>query len=265
MRASMTDSHERPSQYNAGSASGADRPRGRLLAIVLVLLLTPVLVSLGLWQLDRADEKRALIAAFERGAGEPVPFERALESWPGESLYATVEIEGRYDGTRQILLDGQVEGGRAGYDALTPFELADGRTILVNRGFVPLGAAREPLAELAVGDEQRRISGRLAPLPRAGLKLGSASAERDGPWPRVMLYPDQEEIEAALGRSVLAPIVWLDPAAPDGFVRNWRITDIMPSRHVAYALQWFAFAATLVVISAAMLWRQRRARLRLDA
>jgi surfeit locus 1 family protein len=230
-----------------------------MLPTLLVVLLTPALAWLGFWQLDRADEKRALLDAFERGSGEPLPFEDALARWPEGSLYGTVVIEGRYDGERQILLDGQVEGGRAGYDVLTPFVPAgDDRTILVNRGFVPLGPNREPLADVAVSGEERRITGRLAPLPRAGLDLGSTSAETQGPWPRVMLYPDHAEVESALGRTVLEPIIWLDPDAPDGFVRAWRVTDVAPARHVAYALQWFAFAATLVVIYVVLLWRRRR-------
>jgi surfeit locus 1 family protein len=72
-----------------------------------------------------------------------------------------------------------------------------------------------------------------------------------------MLYPDRAELEAALARPVLEPIVLLEPDEPDGYVRKWRVTEMSPERHVAYALQWFAFAATLVIICALLLFRRR--------
>jgi surfeit locus 1 family protein len=262
IRASMPDSPPDPTQYTARRQPGREGLLVRIAPTLVVLLVTPLLIGLGLWQLDRARQKRELIAAFEQGGGEVLTLEEALARGPDAALYRRIELEGRYLARRQFLLDGQIEDGRAGYDVLTPLVL-DGEdgTILVNRGFVPQGPAREPLGDIAVDEGKRRVTGRIAELPRAGLKLGPAGEGAGERWPRVMLYPERAELEAALGEPVLEPIVLLDAEAPDGYVRNWQVvTDLPPARHVAYALQWFAFAATLVVIYVVLLVRRRARR-----
>jgi surfeit locus 1 family protein len=107
-----------------------------------------VLIGLGFWQLDRARQKRELIAAFEQGGGEAQTLDQALARGLDAALYRHVRVEGHYEGARQFLLDGQIVGeGQIGYDVLTPFVLDGGRgTILVNRGFVQQDANRRPMS-----------------------------------------------------------------------------------------------------------------------
>jgi surfeit locus 1 family protein len=232
-----------------------------MLPTLAVILVTPLLIGLGFWQLDRARQKRELIAAFEQGGGPAVSLDEALAGGLDAALYRHVWLEGRYLADRQFLLDGQIIAeGEIGYGVLTPLVLADGRgTVLVDRGFVAQDASRKPLRDIAVADTERRVQGRIARLPRA-FKLGPASESASPDWPRVMLYPERAELEAALGRPLLEPMVLLDADEPDGYVREWRVTEMSPERHVAYALQWFAFAATLVVIYVSLMLRSRRAR-----
>ena len=221
-----------------------------MLPVLTVIVLTPVFVALGFWQLDRARQKRELIAAFERGGGPVLSLDEVLADGTDAALYRHVAVDGHYVGSTQFLLDGQIQGdGQIGYDVLTPFVLDHDRgTLLVNRGFVSQDANRKPLVDMQVAGDERRVHGRIARLPRAGFKLGPASESASPQWPRVMLYPDRAELEAALGAPVLEPILWLDADEPDGYLRQWRVTDMTPERHIAYALQWFAFAATLVVL-----------------
>lgn len=249
-RASMSESSPGPSQYNVGGSNAAD-PRGRrAFPLLLVIILTPIMVGLGFWQLDRARQKRELIDAFEHGGGEAQSLDAALARGLEAALYQRVYLDGHYIGGQQFLLDGQIVGeGQIGYDVLTPFVLDDGRgTLLVDRGFIPQDANRRPLADIAVAGAGRRVQGRIGHLPRAGLRLGPASESTSPEWPRVMLYPERPELEAALGGPLLEPILLLDAGQPDGFEPHWQVTDITPQRHIAYALQWFAFAVTLVVL-----------------
>jgi surfeit locus 1 family protein len=258
----MPDSSSGPPQYS-DAARGEGRRRGRLLPALAVLVLTPLFIALGVWQLQRADEKRALIAAFEEGERAPAqPVEEVLDGGFDAARYRHVYAEGRYVGDRQFLLAARVEDGRPGYDVLTPLALANGAgTILVDRGFVPQDVSnRRPAAPVDVDSAERRVEGRVAGLPRAGFRLGAAGEGGADAWPRVMLYPERAELEAALGRPLLEPMLLLDPDEPDGYVRNWRVSDMPPARHIAYALQWFAFAATLVVIYFVLRSRARRAR-----
>jgi surfeit locus 1 family protein len=249
MRASMSESPPDNTQYNVGK-SGEPHSRRSIVPTLAVVIMTPILIGLGFWQLDRARQKRELIDAFEHGGGAAQTLDEALAGGVDAALYQRVHLEGHYESARQFLLDGQIVGeGQVGYDVLTPFVLDDGRgTILVNRGFVPQDANRRPVADIAVGELERRVQGRVAHLPRAGMKLGPASESTAATWPRVMLYPDRAELEAALGAPVLEPILWLDRDEPDGYLRHWQVTDMTPERHIAYALQWFAFAVTIVVI-----------------
>jgi surfeit locus 1 family protein len=249
-RASMSDPPSKPDQYNGAATAPAARPSRRLLPALTVIVVAPVFVALGFWQLDRARQKRELIAAFEQGGGAPRSLDEALAEGLDAALYRHVVVDGHYLGAEQFLLDGQIEGdGQIGYDVLTPFVLdGDRGTILVNRGFIGQDANRKPIGDTQVGGEERQLRARIARLPRAGFKLGPASESTAPDWPRVMLYPDRAELESALQQPVLAPILWLDADQPDGYLRQWRVTDMTPQRHVAYALQWFAFAVTLVAI-----------------
>ena len=257
MRAGMADPSP-PTQYNGPPPRPADGRRSRIAPTLAVIVVTPLLIGLGLWQLDRARQKRELIAAFEQGGGPAVSLDEALAGGLDAALYRHVRLEGRYIADRQFLLDGQIIAeGEIGYDVLTPLVLSGDRGIvLVDRGFIPQDASRKPLTDITVADIERPVQGRIGRLPRA-FRLGPGGESGAQEWPRVMLYPERAELEAALGRPLLEPIVLLDGDQPDGYARKWRVTEMTPERHVAYALQWFAFAATLVVIYVSLMLRSR--------
>ncbi len=77
-------------------------------------------------------------------------------------------------------------------------------------------------------------------LPRPGIRLAAPPASG---WPRLVQFPRPEELSAALGRPLDARVILLDPAEPDGFVREWSVRGTAPDRHLGYAVQWLAFAA----------------------
>ena len=114
---------------------------------------------------------------------------------------------------RQVLLDNMPSRstGRPGYRVLTPLQRADGRGwVLVDRGWVPLGASREDLPDVAVGGGPREVSGMLDVLPVPGLRVGPAAAPGAAGWPRVLLFPTEADVESALGVAVESRIILLD-------------------------------------------------------
>jgi surfeit locus 1 family protein len=227
-----------------GSHVFAPRPFITLVALALLALF----LGLGFWQLERMREKQALFAAFEAGAAR---LERLSDIAPaGAERYARVMAVGRYDSAHQFLLDNMTHEGRAGYRVLTPFDLGEAKTVLVDRGWVPLGMTREVLPNVAVAESARSVVGRLDDLPAAGIELPAPATS--GTWPRVLSYPRLNDLEAALGRSLQARIILLDPAQPDGFVRAWRPSQFPPERHLSYAITWFALAATVAVLFIAL-------------
>ncbi|HUO95723.1 MAG TPA: SURF1 family protein [Steroidobacteraceae bacterium] len=215
-----------------------------LAATLAMLAGVALLLWLGAWQLGRAAAARAQLEAYARGDTAPValPPAAAAGALP---RYARVRLAGRYLPAQQFLLDNMTHGGTAGYRVLTPFVTDGGETVLVDRGWLPLGASRATLPAIAVGAERRELSGRVDALPRPGLALGAAPGS--GPWPRVVGFPGLAELGAALGRTPYPWIVLLDAGAPDGYLRDWRPVALPPERHLGYAVEWFALALTLLV------------------
>ncbi len=222
----------------------------RPIATVVTAGAVLLFVLLGNWQLDRAAERRALDQEFS-AAGPALPLPPAAVTVP---RYQRVSANGSYDSAHQFLLDNMSEAGQAGVHVLTPLLLSDGSAILVDRGWAPFGATRELLPEVAVQSVPRTVAGRLDELPRPGIELDAPAGKG---WPRLASYPKMPELAAALGRELRPQRILLDPQDPDGYVRNWRLSAMTAERHLGYAIQWFAFAATAVAIWFALGLRRR--------
>lgn len=218
-------------------------------AFALTMAGIALFLRLGIWQLDRAGQKRALEAQFRAGTQSTVALHAdAIDALP---RYQHVRATGRYDVEHQILLDNMPSAqGRPGYRVLTPLDI-DGAWLLVDRGWVPAGPTRADLPDVTTGLDAgpRTVKGRLDELPRPGLRLGENVDVPQGEWPRVQNFPTMAEVERALGRPVLPRILLLDPTEPDGYERVWEARlRVGPERHIGYAVQWFAFAALAVIV-----------------
>ena len=219
----------------------------RVFTTLLTMALIVVLISLGRWQLRRADEKRVLFDSFAAGSDAA----RAIDlETPAVRRYQHIEAGGRYDSDRQVLIDNMVNAGRAGYFVITPFALTGGGWVLVNRGWVPLGSSRAARPAIAVAGDLRVIHGRADHMPTPGIQMGT-KAELAPPYPVVASFPSRDEVAHLLRESswtAATDLVLLDPGEPDGYVRTWSAPGFPPLRHIGYAVQWFALALTLGVI-----------------
>ena len=208
-------------------------------ALVLVVLFT----ALGFWQLDRAEQKRALESAFESGGAA-----REVTADAEPKLYQNIRATGRYLDERQFLIANIVQDGRLGFYVVTPLELAGGGPLLlVNRGWAPR-PADGGLPDVAVADGPRTVEGRAGRLPRVGIRPGEALDAR-GSWPRVATFPTADELAEALEQPVLPFVLLADPDPSSALARNWEPRRIGPSRHIGYAVQWFALAAAVVAVT----------------
>lgn len=215
----------------------APAPQWTLLAIVGMALFG----SLGRWQLDRAEEKRELFAAFEAGSDSVIELPAGLD--PVER-YRRVTTQGRYDASRQFLLDNMTHDGVPGVQVLTPLLRDDGTALIVNRGFIPSSGRRSELPDLPAGGELRRVSGRMDFLPRPAVEL---EAPASGGWPRLVSFPRTDDLTAALQVPVHPQVLLLDAGQPDGYLRDWQPPGMTPEKHIGYAVQWFGLAAAVFV------------------
>jgi surfeit locus 1 family protein len=210
----------------------------------------PVLLGLGVWQLNRAEEKRAiLVLQGQRQAMEPLTLTAATPDSLEKLLYQKIQAVGQYDNKHQYLLDNQVNKGRAGYFVLTPFRLKeDNKAILVNRGWLPIGKSRLAMPDIGVDGEEITITGRINRFQRVGLKLAGAELPADN-WPAVVQFIDIEKLSKRLTYPLFGFQLELDKQSANGFTREWQMPQAMtPEKHVAYAVQWFLLAITLTVL-----------------
>lgn len=232
--------------------------------VVLMLALAIVCLWLGNWQMQRLGEKEALVAAVdERLGAEPIPVPPA-DQWPTLDLEALnfqpVSLTGafRYNQTVTVftsLANARGPASGPGYWVVTPFVLAQGGTVFVNRGFVP-----EDFQEAAVmdgeGDEaQVTISGLLRPGEAAGFMTPAPDTSNRIEWVRDPLRL------AAMVDPALAPIApfYVDlPAGEPGELPQGGETVVeFSNNHLGYAYTWYGFAIVAVVMLGFWLVRQR--------
>jgi len=106
------------------------------------------LISLGLWQLDRAEYKEKLEQMIaERVQLAPVDL-GLIPNDPQQQQYLPVALNGTYDLSRHLLLDNRVFNRQVGYNVYTPLQLGNNRAILVDRGWLALGRDRQTLPSI---------------------------------------------------------------------------------------------------------------------
>lgn len=209
---------------------------------LLVALLLPALCGLGVWQLQRAEEKRGLLASFEeRRQAEPLSLE-ALER-SRDPAYRRVRLQGHFDGEHSLLLDNRIRDGRAGVELLQPFyDQPSGLWVLLNRGWLPWPDRRTP-PRFTTPDGAIRLNAWVYVAPPGGLRLQGGVPERG--WPRLVGAVDSEALWRQLGRGGLPFEARLE-AGPASYRVDWPVVAMSPDKHLGYAVQWFALATALL-------------------
>jgi surfeit locus 1 family protein len=222
----------------------------RLWLTLLVLVGALVCCRLGIWQLDRLAQRRAQNALIdERMAQSAVALDGAPVD-PAVLDYQRVEVRGVYDPAQEIVLRNRALDGSPGVHVLTPLRLDGGdAAVLVDRGWLPLElaapAARRAYAEppgpaVVQGIARRSQSGAGGPQDPP---LPAGESRRDA-WFRV----DIAAIEQQVGYRLLPVFIELQPAPGDPQLpRRVATTDLGEGSHLSYTVQWFSFAAILVV------------------
>ena len=110
------------------------RPLFWLTVVTVPALAT--LILLGSWQLQRLQWKNQLIDQFEARTAAPSVSPPLADSLTADGEFTRLALVGEFRHDQEIYLTGRTYEGNAGFHVVTPFLLADGRTILINRGWV---------------------------------------------------------------------------------------------------------------------------------
>lgn len=217
--------------------------------VVLIFLSIYGLVSLGFWQLERADEKRAIEHEIALVQQSPAQLITNVDELLNKEHYQVL-LKGHYDTNKQFIYDNQIVKGNAGYYVLTPFVLSDKVAILVNRGFVPWHGKREQLPDIKVNDLPRVVKvGLIKPVERIKLKQQPVKLD----FPILIQSLNLDELSTLSNYQIVAMLARLDVKASDGFFRQWQPFYGSVDKHLGYALQWFLMALVLGII-ALRLW-----------
>lgn len=245
-----------------------------LAATLATLLLFPALVSLGLWQLNRADEKRAIehkihevqlkapLEITKHGIEYSIEIKEKLLN----QVYRHALLTGHYDSDHQFLLDNRTYQGKPGYHVLTPFILGvdgnDGQSaakavdtaVLVNRGWIPYMDFRDNIRDIKVDANARKIYGMIK-APGEAIVLDKEKQE-GYEFPETIQSISIANMQKQLNYTLLSVIIELDAKEKDGFVREWQPYYGSIDRHIGYAIQWFLMALVLLALYAKYSFRQ---------
>ena len=222
--------------------------RGLGVFLVLAMILAAVFGRLGVWQLDRLDERRRENArVMERLALAPVPL--PLPSGDSARSNRRAMVSGTPDFDHEFVLTGRSRNGSPGVHVITPVRL-EGRdtAVLVNRGWVyapdastaDLGSWREARRTFA-GYTQELVTGVVStPQGRRVRRLTGDAVARLVPYP------------------VYAVVLVAQDTAGDGAPARLPPPALDEGPHLSYAIQWFSFAAIAIVGSGIVIVRSRR-------
>lgn len=236
------------------------RRKGLAVPLIFFLGASAVLISLGVWQLHRMKWKEALIAEITTRAKAPPRPVPEPSTWsalaPDTYAYRHVELSGTFDNSKEAFVfygAGPHDWG-PGYLVITPFQLASGGIILVDRGFVPVSLA--PKSARAQGEiaGETHITGLMrAPQSR------NFFTPPDEPDKGIFFTRDPGPIAAHLGLPGAAPFIIDadDHSVPGGWPKGGMTEIDIPNNHLDYAITWFGLAGGLLAVFLSFLVRYR--------
>lgn len=218
---------------------------------ILVLAGTAVCVRLGIWQLDRLEQRRAFNAQVATmRAADPLDLNTNIPADLTAMEWRAVMVTGEYDFENQVAMRNQYNNGVYGFHLITPLHF-DGGTVLVNRGWVPAESDSAPedwrvydeagivavTGQIRLGQGKPAFGGVADALPMDGTRLAV--------WNNL----DVEMMSAQFPYPILG--VFVQPAVVEGDdlppIPYQPIIELTEGSHFGYALQWFTFATILFV------------------
>ncbi|MFC3851565.1 SURF1 family protein [Salinispirillum marinum] len=217
---------------------------------LLVVVFLPLTLSLGGWQLNRANEKTQQLADYEREQ------QRSPIVWQGYDSHAAgtiLEFCAQLDGSLWFL-DNRTQGGQVGYDVFAPARLcATNASVILRLGFVAAPAQRTELPLLASPEGEWDLVVEVRPVPPEPM-LTAAAEDMGGQRWRIQSFRQLPSDNGFDASTLIGQV--LQPAALR-LSDQWSPVTMPPDRHLGYAIQWFGLA--LVLSIGFLIWGVHRA------
>ncbi|GAA3490216.1 SURF1 family protein [Streptomyces cremeus] len=232
---------------------------------LLALVLIPVMVELGFWQFHRHEHRVAqnqLIAGNVKAKPKPVgELTSPGHTVPRADFWRAATATGTFDTAHEVVVRRRTSADdQVGFHVLTPLDLTGGGTVLVNRGWVAFGTDQQAFPHVPAPPKgEVTITGRLKADETTS---GSGIKDLEGLPPRHVMLINSAQQSRLLGRPVLGGYLELTAPVPPG-----GSPEVIPApdsesigAHMAYAVQWWLFAAGVPVGWVVLVRRERRER-----
>ena len=226
-----------------------------LLWTLLVIAAAAVCVRLGIWQLDRLRQRRVFnshIYAVQAMPPVQLPADSGLEDLPSME-YRAVTAAGAYDFAYQVAIRNQYNNSQVGYDLVTPLVMQNGEAVLVDRGWIPAGGNDSPAAWHKYDvPGQVTVKGVIRASQSETAFFGAPTDPTPAPGQKGLdewIFLNVRRIAQQMPYRVLP--VYLqenpDPTRTTPPVAAQVQLDLSEGPHEGYAIQWFSFAAIMLV------------------
>lgn len=217
----------------------------KIWSIIVTAAFVCLFIALGNWQLSRADEKNARQAQLDRLSQQPTVSLPDTRVKLADFQFREVEIRGEYLPSHTIYLDNKTYKGVAGYHVLTPIKLANSTLhVLINRGWIAAGLDRTVLPDVPPLEHGEVIVTGTVVSPEQRMLQLSGEELTGAVWANL----DMQRYHETTGLDLQPILVLQENQLGDGLVRQWDRPDSGSAKNIGYAIQWFALAATAVII-----------------
>jgi surfeit locus 1 family protein len=236
------------------------RPRV-VAAAVFTLAGVAILLSLMVWQIQRLAWKEGLIATLEERLSAP-PMALPAVFAPETQEFRRVAVSGRFTGETgthgftDVARLTTIRPWGPGYRVIQPFETAEGRRVLVDRGYAPIAEKNVSAA-----------AARPTPAPEGTVDLVAALRWPDdadffadaeaGPADNVWLTREVETLAPLWGAEPVL-LVAETSTAVGAWPRPAPVTVDLPNDHLEYAVTWGSLAAIWAGMGGLLTWREAR-------
>ncbi len=223
-----------------------------IIAICIFLTISG-LIRLGIWQLNRAQEKILILESFQELSEEQAtPIEnipvagREFDAMQHQNRQ--VELTGQYLNDNSIFLIYQTYEGQLGFEIVTPFKLSTlDLVVMVNRGWSGITSEDELARALPKIYDGLNLQGQIY-IPTEKESARTNDIENIN-WPLTTRYLNIDEISNYFDSPLFPYVIRLGDAQPGVLIRHWPAVTANTSQNFSYALQWFSMAIALLIVS----------------